>query len=794
MQLILRPVSDTRLEALIVTDSRFAIGRNEAHFARYDRSLTEKLSRQHAEIFERDGQILIRDVKSGNGTKGNGQTLGDTPVRLDLDDEVEFGGLRYRVEHVGAAQASAASAPAAEAQVILTPAVDDGSIAAIVITQFPFLISRYSDIFAQYQKSMPDQVGVLSRSHAKIFVRNGAIYVQDLGSTNGTYVGDQRLASEPRKLETNDTVTFGDERFTYRVQVFVGALTVIEAKAEVKKLSPGTIFVNDASNFFEAYMAARNEDAAGDSAADRDGDPNGPGRKRPVGKVRRVLGDVREALRAGGPADRGLRLTVIGSVAALALAATGYVYLSWPAWQVDRLIDDRQYRAAADLANRYLGNRPSSDRLQDLATEASLKAFVPDWLAAVDAGDYAAAQGVLEVARGIGASNTQDDEILDALEVATRISALDLSSDDRSLLLSALSGDTSTTALAEQWDSRQSLYRRALLEVGRNVDGFDRYETDFYRSLRALREESDELDPLLELKENVVAALAQRDTARLRAVLTTFSEAHRDVDLAPLAEDVARYEAVEQDIAGSQWLKAYERANQTSFNTAPFREHVLSMNATVLPDAATREAYARAAQLWADGAAKESFELFEALATREWGEDAQRTLERNRTLLRDFDNLLADPSAPGFEEELFALFARLDPIGDAFLHSVLKPDFQQHRNAALARAAERTAEAKKAWDDYERRGRIQGTQRLQNQVTADYRRLAGLLTNAYQHLHESELIQQQLDAPVPQEWTDLSREVVQEIKLQTGIVSNLLVIDADVRQEKMALLPALPSD
>jgi pSer/pThr/pTyr-binding forkhead associated (FHA) protein len=332
MQLILRPVSDTRLEALIVTDSRLAIGRNEAQFARYDRSLTEKLSRQHAEIFERDGQILIRDLKSGNGTKVNGEALGDTPVRLKLDDEVEFGGLCYRVEHVGAAQASAASAPAGEAQVILTPAVDDGAIAAIVITKFPFLISRYSDIFAQYQKSLPDQVGVLSRSHAKIFVRDGAIYVQDLGSTNGTYVGDRRLASEPHKLETNDTVTFGDERFTYRVQVFVGALTVIEAKAEVEKLSPGTIFVNDASNFFEAYMAAqrgrrgrfrrgsgRRSERTGAKTPGRQGQASA--RRRPRGAPRRRARGSRPTLddhRQRGCSRtgyRGIRLPIVARVA-----------------------------------------------------------------------------------------------------------------------------------------------------------------------------------------------------------------------------------------------------------------------------------------------------------------------------------------------------------------------------------------------------------------------------------------------------------------------------------------------
>ena len=135
MQLILRPVSDTRLQEIIVTDTRFAIGRNEGYFKDYHRSIVQKLSRRHARIFERDGRVFVADLKSSNGTTVNGQNVGGEPVRLQLDDEVEFGGLRYRVEHlVGVDAGTVQSEPVIEARVVLEPVQADNRLTPIVVS------------------------------------------------------------------------------------------------------------------------------------------------------------------------------------------------------------------------------------------------------------------------------------------------------------------------------------------------------------------------------------------------------------------------------------------------------------------------------------------------------------------------------------------------------------------------------------------------------------------------------------------------------------------------------------
>jgi FHA domain len=47
-----------------------------------------------------------------------------------------------------------------------------------------------------------------SQQHARVFARNGAWFVEDLGSTNGTFVNEQRLAA-PAQLTPGDTIRIG---------------------------------------------------------------------------------------------------------------------------------------------------------------------------------------------------------------------------------------------------------------------------------------------------------------------------------------------------------------------------------------------------------------------------------------------------------------------------------------------------------------------------------------------------------------------------------------------------------
>jgi hypothetical protein len=53
-----------------------------------------------------------------------------------------------------------------------------------------------------------------SGRHARIFDRDGRVYVEDMNSTNGTYVNGNRVSVQER-LRTDDRIRIGDTEFRY---------------------------------------------------------------------------------------------------------------------------------------------------------------------------------------------------------------------------------------------------------------------------------------------------------------------------------------------------------------------------------------------------------------------------------------------------------------------------------------------------------------------------------------------------------------------------------------------------
>jgi pSer/pThr/pTyr-binding forkhead associated (FHA) protein len=53
-----------------------------------------------------------------------------------------------------------------------------------------------------------------SSRHAKLTPQGGIVVIEDLGSTNGTYLNEE-LLSGPQPLHQGDRVRIGDSEFTY---------------------------------------------------------------------------------------------------------------------------------------------------------------------------------------------------------------------------------------------------------------------------------------------------------------------------------------------------------------------------------------------------------------------------------------------------------------------------------------------------------------------------------------------------------------------------------------------------
>jgi pSer/pThr/pTyr-binding forkhead associated (FHA) protein len=54
-----------------------------------------------------------------------------------------------------------------------------------------------------------------SSAHARIFPRGQFMYIEDMGSTNGTYLNGRRLRAAER-LKPGDTVRIGETEYRYQ--------------------------------------------------------------------------------------------------------------------------------------------------------------------------------------------------------------------------------------------------------------------------------------------------------------------------------------------------------------------------------------------------------------------------------------------------------------------------------------------------------------------------------------------------------------------------------------------------
>jgi len=101
-----------RGKAIVFRGPVFLVGRDPACQLR---AASEDVSRRHCEILVADGDVMVRDLGSRNGTFVNGADIGDEVVWLKNGDWLEVGPLRF-VVRITAPEPEAAAEPTVEVE------------------------------------------------------------------------------------------------------------------------------------------------------------------------------------------------------------------------------------------------------------------------------------------------------------------------------------------------------------------------------------------------------------------------------------------------------------------------------------------------------------------------------------------------------------------------------------------------------------------------------------------------------------------------------------------------------
>jgi pSer/pThr/pTyr-binding forkhead associated (FHA) protein len=494
--IVLEPLSHPELAPIRIHETLFAIGRTEAPFDGYPAALAGDLSRRHARIFCEQGAVYFAELGSKNGS-----TVNETPVRQaiamlrDGDGDVLGLGktLRFRVRLEPAALQPP---PARLASLTLTPEHEDAGLQPIVVTEFPFLVSKSDDTFARYRDVNPAQVNYLSRRHAHIFLKGGRLHVEDLGSTNGTFVNGTRLEEHAVALEEGDVLAFGGRHFVYGVglQWDVAAYdpTLTRIGVRAAGATPGadaradadidrTTFVATADSFLDIFCVE--PAAAAQEPPDAAASPANPVPEPGQGSaavLRRLLHP--RLVRPWGIAAA-LAL-VLASALVLTLLRTGSAER-----EVAGLLADGAYARAASAANEALVHDSGNAQLQAMGSEALLKAHLPGWMAQLKAGQFSRAAVSVGTMRRLAAHNPELLPLLDQLDWIVALQSFVAARGGAQVPLRDGADGADGARIRQflqQWEARSEAYQRGFVTMSAQVPAFRDTWADALSNVRGL--------------------------------------------------------------------------------------------------------------------------------------------------------------------------------------------------------------------------------------------------------------------------------------------------------------------
>ena len=114
------------------------------------------------------------------------------------------------------------ASPVAGGNAVLKIERGDSAGAEFIITRDESVIGRWdadNGVFPDIDLDSIDQEAKVSRRHARILQREGKFFVEDLGSTNGTYInrGRRLLPGTPQQLADGDEIIVGKTFLRFRL-------------------------------------------------------------------------------------------------------------------------------------------------------------------------------------------------------------------------------------------------------------------------------------------------------------------------------------------------------------------------------------------------------------------------------------------------------------------------------------------------------------------------------------------------------------------------------------------------
>jgi pSer/pThr/pTyr-binding forkhead associated (FHA) protein len=184
----------------------------------FDDRESHVVSRRHARVIGHEGNHLIEDLGSTNGTLVNGKRLRiGQKVLLQPGDRVALGNHEFLYEPISRMGMSSGPEPAVYLRVTFTGRrFSLPTWGEVIVGRRDPVVGFTPDIDLGEEE---DVAQVVARRHVKISARQGCHYVEDMGSANGTKVNGMPIEIGERSLlELGDHLWLGGCVLAYDVE------------------------------------------------------------------------------------------------------------------------------------------------------------------------------------------------------------------------------------------------------------------------------------------------------------------------------------------------------------------------------------------------------------------------------------------------------------------------------------------------------------------------------------------------------------------------------------------------
>jgi pSer/pThr/pTyr-binding forkhead associated (FHA) protein len=180
-----------------------------------------RASRRHAQVTNNDGNLVIEDLGSTNGTKVNSQPLAAGERRtLAGGDKVSFGGIEFQVTLPGQKGGNTTQVFASNKTAAMTATPRKEVPPALLIgegKEFP-LRAGVNTFGRKADNDVTISDPYVSGRHGQIEVTEQGVFLTDTGSSNGTMLNDAKLVPNMRTNVTpEDVIRLGSMEFQVRV-------------------------------------------------------------------------------------------------------------------------------------------------------------------------------------------------------------------------------------------------------------------------------------------------------------------------------------------------------------------------------------------------------------------------------------------------------------------------------------------------------------------------------------------------------------------------------------------------